>query len=90
MILAAVLAEVILVFFLNIMLRVFSTPAPESSQFILKLQVSDPRRAPDEIVFGTPPYNNNNNNNNNNMSYALDASTTSCVTYASYMCLETS
>ena len=37
------------------MLRVFSTPAHESSQFILKLQFSDPCRAPGEIVvIGTP------------------------------------
>ena len=35
---------------LNIMLRVFSTPAPESSQFILNLQFSDPRRAPGELL----------------------------------------
>ena len=31
------------------MLRVFSTPAPESSQFILKLQFSDPCRAPAQL-----------------------------------------
>ena len=49
-----------LVFSLNIMLRVFSTPAPESSQFILKLQFSDPCRAPGDIVIGTPPYRNSN------------------------------
>ena len=35
---------------LNIMLRFFSTPVPESSQFILKLQFSDPRRAPGELL----------------------------------------
>ena len=39
---------------LNIMLRVFSTPAPESSQFILKLQLSDPRRAPGELLLLFP------------------------------------
>ena len=36
---------------LNIMLRVFSTPAHESSQFILKLQFSDPCRAPGKLLF---------------------------------------
>ena len=36
-------------FFLNIMLRVFSAPAPKSSQFILKLPFSDPRRAPGKL-----------------------------------------
>ena len=34
---------------LNIMLRVFSTPAHESSQFILKLKFSDPCRAPAKL-----------------------------------------
>ena len=42
------------------MLRVFSTPAPESSQFILKLQFSDPRRAPGELLCCPPPYRNSN------------------------------
>ena len=40
----------ILIFSLNIMLRVFSTPAHESSQFILKLQFSDPRRVPGKLL----------------------------------------
>ena len=49
-------------FSLNIMLRVFSTPAHESSQFILKLQFSDPLPCTGKIVvvIGTPPYRNSN------------------------------
>ena len=42
------------IFSLNIMLRVFSTPAHESSQFILKLQFSDPCRAPAKLLLFVP------------------------------------